>query len=547
MEITLKHFFISAVALFLCMCCAILFVSCDDSTSSNEEHFTYSISGKITGTDGTGIENARIKLEGGTTYVTNESGTYEFKNLDAGTYILTYELDGYVFSQDTKNCTITAYNVNLGTNIARRANTISGVVLDADGNGIADIEVGMYGNGIKNTTTDATGAFSFSSIIAGEYDLTPLIEGMEFSPETHTVVVDEGDSPTVTFLATYTHYTISGRVIDEYYNGVFGLDVDISLDGNEYAVTTNESGEYSFLGENGGTYILSFERAAAEFTPASLEATVAGNDVVLEDVIMTDNSDAPHILPMGVTLVTIPGTSEPYVMNPPDSTYSVTLSSFAMSETEITNAQFAQYLNDAVNTGDIAIEYDDNYDIWYDSHIDLYAKSGEDNQCWIALDKDTGTFYAESGYEDLPVVAVNWKGAKAFAEYYGLDLPTEAEWLYAASGGNNYEYGTDDGTIHASNANYDSNIGHPADAGSYPANPFGIYDMCGNVAEWVLDWMGEYPEGTYHNPSGPESGTNRRVAGGSWNSRAKYCIISFRGSIAPNTQGIFTGFRVVSR
>ncbi len=547
----MKQSYFSVLTLLLCMFCAILFISCDD-TASSEEKLTYKMSGTITNSDGGGIPDIKITLKGGkyniTKYnYTDSDGAYTFSDLDKGDYKLTYDTTGYALSQTTKQCTITHNDIDLGTITANLLHGISGFILDAGENGVEGVEVTLSGDAADSQTTNSYGAYSFPGLAAGDYTLTPSKDGLAFSPESSSVTLKDGESATETFAAAKTHYAVSGHVIDEHNEGVFGLDVDISFDGNEYAVTTNESGEYSFLGENGGTYILSFERAAAEFTPASLEATVAGNDVVLEDVIMTDNSDAPHILPMGVTLVTIPGTAEAYVMDPPDSTYFVTLSSFSISETEITNAQFAQYLNDAVSTGDIAIEYDDNYDIWYDSHIDLYAKSGEDNQCWIALDKDTGTFYAESGYEDLPVVAVNWKGAKSFAEYYGLDLPTEAEWLYAASGGNNYEYGTADGTISSSNANYGSNIDHPVDVGSYPANPFGLYDMCGNVAEWVLDWMGEYPEGTYHNPEGPANATNRRVAGGSWNSRAKYCIITFRGSIAPNTQGIFTGFRVVSR
>ena len=113
-----------------------------------------------------------------------------------------------------------------------------------------------------------------------------------------------------------------------------------------------------------------------------------------------------------------------------------------------------------------------------------------------------GVFFAVSGKEIWPVVYVTWYGAKAFALYYGMDLPTEAEWECACRGGKQYPYGTDDGTINDSKANYNENIGHPVAVGSYPSNPYGLYDMSGNVGEWCHDSPGSYSSESVTNPCG---------------------------------------------
>ncbi len=109
----------------------------------------------------------------------------------------------------------------------------------------------------------------------------------------------------------------------------------------------------------------------------------------------------------------------------------------------------------------------------------------------------------KSGYENWLVAWVAWYGSKSFADYYGLDLPTEAEWEYASRGGKQYMYGTADGTISTSTVNYwDTGIKHPVAVGSYPKNPFGLYDMSGYLWEWCSDWYGSYTSGSANNPTG---------------------------------------------
>jgi formylglycine-generating enzyme required for sulfatase activity len=180
-------------------------------------------------------------------------------------------------------------------------------------------------------------------------------------------------------------------------------------------------------------------------------------------------------------------------------------------------------------------------------YIDLAYSYDSNNRCWISF---SGTsFSVTAGKENWPVVNVTWYGSKTFAVKYGFDLPREAEWEYASRGGKGYEYGTDDGTISCTNANYwdCSTLRHPVDVGSYPSNPFGLYDLAGNVWEWCNDWYGSYGSGNENDPQGPPSGSSRVLRGGGWYSSADGCRSAFRHSSYPYGRNVVIGFRVVRR
>jgi formylglycine-generating enzyme required for sulfatase activity len=230
--------------------------------------------------------------------------------------------------------------------------------------------------------------------------------------------------------------------------------------------------------------------------------------------------------------------------------HTVTVSGFDMSVYEITNAQYAKYLNEALASGNITATSSSvtGSKGTYIGQEYIYLSGSYDysNKCWITY--SGGTFNVVSGKENWPVVYVTWYGSKAFALYYGLDLPTEAEWEYACRGGKQYKYGTDNGTISSSKTNYNSYVGYPKDVGSYPANPFGLYDISGNVWEWCHDGYGAYPGGSVNNPTGALSGSSRVVRGGDWFYSATYCRSAFRGfRFPPDVRDDFIGFRVVRR
>ena len=157
--------------------------------------------------------------------------------------------------------------------------------------------------------------------------------------------------------------------------------------------------------------------------------------------------------------------------------HSVTLSAFEILETEVTEAQYE-------------------------------AVTGEDPSC----------DYSGGGGADSPVECIDWYDAKAFCEAVGGRLCTEAEWEYAARGGTTTPYYCGDSSSCLDGiAWYNSNSwGHKHDVKGKAPNPYGLYDMLGNVWEWTADWYDDdyYDVSPANNPNGPNSGSFRVVRGG---------------------------------
>jgi formylglycine-generating enzyme required for sulfatase activity len=147
---------------------------------------------------------------------------------------------------------------------------------------------------------------------------------------------------------------------------------------------------------------------------------------------------------------------------------------------------------------------------------------------WIARTELTfgqwQAFLGDSGHprgrsngagNEHPVVSVRWDDARAYCEWfsgkYGViaRLPTEAEWEYAARGGLHATQYPNGDSISQGDANYDSK--GPVKVGSFRPNGYGVFDMAGNVAEWVADWYDPayYARSARENPRGPETDPNR--------------------------------------
>jgi formylglycine-generating enzyme len=135
-------------------------------------------------------------------------------------------------------------------------------------------------------------------------------------------------------------------------------------------------------------------------------------------------------------------------------------------------------------------------------------------------------------------------------------LPTEAEWEYVCRAGTRTPFYTGH-QLAGNEANYDTRFpspggtpAEPADrtlpAGSYPANPWRVFDLHGNVWEWTNDWYGPYREGVEIDPRGPSTGTKRVIRGGSWRFDANSARCGLRYTHAPQDKGYSLGFRIVA-
>ena len=161
----------------------------------------------------------------------------------------------------------------------------------------------------------------------------------------------------------------------------------------------------------------------------------------------------------------------------------------------------------------------------------------------------------EGPFLRYPVDRVTWKEAQRFVDSLNaitglrFRLPTEAEWEYAASGGE-FEYKYSGGDNYMDVAwGWDNGMARSHVVGLLQPNKFGLYDMSGNVREWCSDWFSPYyykPNVTYKNPKGPSKGTLKILKGGSWSSEMERTMEYFmRAGCDTSLTALDMGFRIV--
>jgi len=288
-----------------------------------------------------------------------------------------------------------------------------------------------------------------------------------------------------------------------------------------------------------------------EIPPAGPDINITSRVADLNSVIPLDDIVAiPAVtFDMGIDTTNMPSNQRPTVFYPNQTPrHSVSLSAYQIMSKEVTVAQYRKFVE---------------------------ANAG-------AVTMPPEPFWGWNKYgdrENFPVVHVTWKEAKAFADWVGGRLPTEAEWEYAARGNDNYTWsvvatlqgnnntGTANERFWCINSSGDFRI-HPdaiqtgwaarpvatsrgGSNGAGYANDLNIYDMAGNAMEWCNDWYGEnyYREcgASISNPKGPNAAdkTYKIVRGGSWYSPGYECSVYARGYIPMGMRSDQIGFRVV--
>ena len=169
---------------------------------------------------------------------------------------------------------------------------------------------------------------------------------------------------------------------------------------------------------------------------------------------------------------------------------------------------------------------------------------------WVAtMGSNPSHFAGESDSASRPVEVVTWDIIQWYLSATGMRLPSEAEWEYACRAGTTTAFNngsSDDATV-GTIAWYSSNSGNQTHAvGGKAANALGLYDMSGNVWEWVNDWYGVsyYSVSPSTNPLGPVSGNYRVLRGGSWINNSYNVRSSYRDLITPDDSYDVIGFRV---
>lgn len=254
--------------------------------------------------------------------------------------------------------------------------------------------------------------------------------------------------------------------------------------------------------------------------------------------IVREKDNAPMLYITGGTFTMGANPNDPDAADDEQPQRTISVNSFYIDQYEVTVRRYAAFLNEIGG--------------YRNACFGEYCVYSGVETIYTSLLNNLGIYEAQPGDERTPINQVSWYGAKAYCEWAGGDLPTEAQWEYAARGldGRLYPWGNTPPPSSAL-ANYNDTSAlervdgqlrftplEPVDAVSEGASPFGVVGMAGGVAEWVEDW---YSPDFYTNPRADvnldDSSGEKVLRGGSWNSSAADIRTTARFSLPPDLGG----------
>ena len=397
------------------------------------------------------------------------------------------------------------------------------------------------------TTWEATTSATWFSLEKNEdlLRITPSVH-TEIYGRTSTITLSDGFAPPFTVTVTQdgaNTLSVNTHTFSFESDNFASQTAEVATDASWWQATTtatwlNLDKEDNMLIFTPETNITSIHRTATVFVTAGTAPPVAISITQKEGEALYD---IQMVFLQGGAFTMGSPSSEPG-RSANETQHRVTLSDFYISEHAITNEQFCLFLN----ASGISQEGDGSVLNYGDQHL-VYTHG------WGVRYED-GHWLPQSGKENYPVINVTWFGAKAFCDWAGGQLPTEAQWEYACRAGTDTPFNTGD-NLTTAQANYNGNhpyngnatgvfVEEPKPTGSYAPNDWGLYDMHGNVWEWCHDIYGEYSANAVTNPQGPSSGSIRVLRGGSWRDYALYCRSAYRNNLSSGNYGITIGFRM---